>query len=228
VSGATHRVRPDAVSVIGSGEVHETFELDAIPEPVTYWITYVSPSALAGVASEVFTRQRSELHVHGPLLIDRRVVGLLARFHASLADGTSLEREGTLLAAVRDLVTRFARDRGTVRNVARSPGAVRIACDYIRDHVQRNVSLAELASVAGVSASHLSALFLRELGMPPHEFQLQVRVDRAKTLLRRGHPISQVAWETGFSHQSHFGRHFKRLVGVSPGRLVPNATRRRP
>jgi AraC-like DNA-binding protein len=54
--------------------------------------------------------------------------------------------------------------------------------------------------------------------MPPHAFQTQVRVSRAKTLLLEGWSISQVASQTGFADQSHLTRHFKRLVGVTPGR----------
>ena len=53
--------------------------------------------------------------------------------------------------------------------------------------------------------------------MPPHAFQTQVRVARAKALLLRGWPISQAAAHTGFADQSHLTRHFKRLVGVTPG-----------
>jgi AraC-like DNA-binding protein len=220
VGGATHRVRPDALSVIGSGEVHETYELESIPEPVVYWITYLSPSAMSEIASDALTRGRTEVSLSATLLEDRRLLTLFTRFHASLAQGTTLERELRLLAAVQDLVVRFSRERGALRHFARSKQAVQRTCDYLRDNVRRNVSLAELAQVAGMSASHLCALFLRELGMPPHEFQLQVRVDAAKALLVGGSSLSDVAWETGFSHQSHFGRHFKRLVGVAPGRVM--------
>lgn len=53
--------------------------------------------------------------------------------------------------------------------------------------------------------------------MPPHAYQINVRLDRAKDLLLRGWPISEVAREAGFYDQSHFTRYFKRLVGVTPG-----------
>jgi AraC-like DNA-binding protein len=82
------------------------------------------------------------------------------------------------------------------------------------------VTLHELAAVAGMSAYHLSRLFRLETGLPPHEYQTQLRVLRAKTLLLRGESASEAAYSAGFASQSHLIRHFRRLVGTTPGRLV--------
>jgi transcriptional regulator GlxA family with amidase domain len=55
---------------------------------------------------------------------------------------------------------------------------------------------------------------------PPRQRQTQVRVRRAKSLLRAGLPIALVAAEAGFYDQAHLTRHFKRIVGLTPGRYV--------
>jgi AraC-like DNA-binding protein len=57
--------------------------------------------------------------------------------------------------------------------------------------------------------------------MPPHEYQVQVRIMKAKTFLRLGRSISETASLVGFVDQSHFTRHFKRLVGITPGKFLP-------
>ena len=62
--------------------------------------------------------------------------------------------------------------------------------------------------------------------MPPHAFQLQIRLTRAKRLLLQGMPVSAVATETGFFDLSHFTRHFKRHVGVTPGSYVTGTQER--
>jgi len=59
--------------------------------------------------------------------------------------------------------------------------------------------------------------------MPPHAFQTQVRIARAKNLLREGHSISHVATMTGFVDQSHLTRHFKRLVKLTPGQYLQDS-----
>ncbi|MDQ3461350.1 MAG: helix-turn-helix transcriptional regulator [Deinococcota bacterium] len=78
--------------------------------------------------------------------------------------------------------------------------------------------------VAGLSPYHLLRVFRLELGLSPHSYQIQRRIGIAKTLLAQGERIAQVAACTGFTDQSHLGRHFKRLVGVTPGQFAQSAT----
>ncbi|MGB6016783.1 MAG: helix-turn-helix transcriptional regulator, partial [Nodosilinea sp.] len=71
---------------------------------------------------------------------------------------------------------------------------------------------------AGMSAHYFSQLFKQSTGFAPHQYVIRCRVERAKTLLAQPHtPIADIAYQVGFAHQSHLNRHFKRLVGVTPG-----------
>ena len=90
--------------------------------------------------------------------------------------------------------------------------------EYIHDHLDAELSLDHLAAVAHVSPYHFARLFKNSTGLPPHQYVIARRVERAKELLReRGRPpLAEVALEVGFADQSHFTRHFKRLVGVTP------------
>lgn len=80
----------------------------------------------------------------------------------------------------------------------------------------QELSLTHLSQSLGLSPSYLNRRFGAELGLPPHRYQLQQRIERAKTALRAGAPIVQVAVELGFSDQSHFTRHFTAIVGATP------------
>jgi AraC-like DNA-binding protein len=60
--------------------------------------------------------------------------------------------------------------------------------------------------------------------MTPHDYQIQIRVRRARTLLLAGCPIAQAAAEAGFYDQAHLTRHFKRITGISPGRYRTGLT----
>jgi AraC family transcriptional regulator len=92
---------------------------------------------------------------------------------------------------------------------------------YVEEHLDRDLSLARLADVAGVSASHLKTLFRRSTGLPVHEYVVRRRVERAKALLLRGElPISQVAFAAGFAHQSHMSRWMRRVLGVTPASVA--------
>jgi AraC family transcriptional regulator len=97
--------------------------------------------------------------------------------------------------------------------------------EYIEAHLDSDVSLLRLARVCGVSASHLRALFKRSLGVPVHEYVIQRRVERARSLLLRGDlPASQIALDAGFSHQSHMARCMRRVLGVTPASIARSRT----
>jgi AraC family transcriptional regulator len=92
--------------------------------------------------------------------------------------------------------------------------------EYIEDNLGSDLSLGEIAGVAGLSISHCKVLFRQSLGLPVHQYLIRRRVERAVVLLRQDKlSISQVALESGFSHQSHLAMHMRRLLGVSPKEL---------
>ena len=84
----------------------------------------------------------------------------------------------------------------------------------------------EMAAVARLSVYHFARQFKAATGLPPYQYVILRRVERAKHLLQGGAGLSlaEVAAHAGFSDQSQFCRHFRRLVGVTPGRFRTPAT----
>jgi AraC family transcriptional regulator len=98
-----------------------------------------------------------------------------------------------------------------------TPRQVRQVVDKVEAHIDRPLSLAELAAAAGVSVSHFTAMFRRTLGQSAHRYVVERRVLRAQALLARGRmPIAEVAAATGFSHPSHMARWMRRITGLAP------------
>src|SRR5260370_6473773 len=88
---------------------------------------------------------------------------------------------------------------------------------YIEDNLGDNLSLKEIATVAGLSISHCKTAFRASIGQPVHQYVIQRRVERARELLSQADmSITQIALETGFAHQSHLAFHMRRVLGVSP------------
>jgi len=101
-----------------------------------------------------------------------------------------------------------------------SPGKLKQLLTFIEEHLSQDVTLAEIAQAAGVSVSHCNALFRQSVGSSIHQYVIRRRVERAAWLLRETRlPISMVALETGFAHQSHLAMHMRRLMGASPRKL---------
>jgi len=93
--------------------------------------------------------------------------------------------------------------------------------DFLESHFDAPVTLEQLSAQAGLSSFHFLREFKRFFGMPPHQYQRQVQVRRAKELLARGVSIAAVAADTGFCDQSHLNRVFKSFTGLTPGQFKP-------
>lgn len=92
---------------------------------------------------------------------------------------------------------------------------------YIEDNLAQDLSLQSIAEVSGLSASYFKTAFRTSVGHPVHQYVIQRRVERARSLLAAGDlPISQVALETGFAHQSHLAYHMRRVLGVTPKTIL--------
>jgi len=90
---------------------------------------------------------------------------------------------------------------------------------FLDQNLDQPITLACLARAAGLSRMHFAASFRRATGVRPHDYVIQRRIERAKTMLARSQmPIVQVALGVGFQSQSHFTTVFKRAVGTTPQR----------
>jgi AraC family transcriptional regulator len=100
-------------------------------------------------------------------------------------------------------------------------GRLRAVVEYIEEHLDACPSLGQMAAVARLSPYHFARQFKAATGLPPHLYVIARRVERAKQLLQAGTGLSlaEVGADAGFSDQSQFSRHFKRIVGVTPGQF---------
>ena len=107
------------------------------------------------------------------------------------------------------------------RDGALPRGRLRAVVEYIEEHLDAGPTLEQMAAVARLSPYHFARQFKAATGLPPHQYVIMRRVERAKQLLQAGTDLSlaEVATHAGFSDQSQFSHHFKRLVGVTPGQF---------
>jgi AraC family transcriptional regulator len=106
----------------------------------------------------------------------------------------------------------------STRNSVLPLARLRRVTDYIQEHLDEDLRLAQLGSVVYMSPYHFARLFQHRTGMPPHRFVVRTRIDRAITLLAaREIPIARIAQLVGFRTPSHFSTVFRRLTGTTPG-----------
>jgi AraC family transcriptional regulator len=97
---------------------------------------------------------------------------------------------------------------------------VKQAIEYIHTYLDRDLSLVEIAEVTNISPTYFASLFKREIGISPHQYVIQQRVEKAKEmLLKTDLAIADIALQVGFSSQSHLTQQFKRVTGITPKQI---------
>lgn len=187
----------------------------------TFRMLYIDPGELGKVREEI-TRERSDVPFFSKSVVrDDETARLLFRLHRALeTSATRLERESLFLLAMKQLITRHADSKITEQKTGREHSAVARVLDYFHANACKDIKLDELAKIAFLSPFHLLRVFREETGITPHAYQIQIRIEQAKRLLRDRFTIAEAAHAAGFFDQAHFTKQFKRYVGINPGQFL--------
>ncbi|MGB3613577.1 MAG: AraC family transcriptional regulator [Elainellaceae cyanobacterium] len=214
--GTTHIAPAGSIVVTHPGEMHTGHA--ALETGWTYRTLLPAAEWLQKAAAELAGKAYGVPYFSSPVIEDGRLNQQLVSLHHTLETSPSpLERESRLLWEMARLVARYASDRPTIAAVGKEQSAVLLVRDYLMEYHAVNTPLVELAALVNLSPLRLLRSFRKQMGLPPHAYLNHVRVHRAKHLIAAGWTIAEAALETGFADQSHLHRHFKKMVGVTPG-----------
>lgn len=216
--GSYNPIPIGSLSIIHSGEVHSPSERTSLPTPATFLMMHVDPNLLQSIGTQIACKQVSLPFFPQVSIRDRQTVDLFQNLYITKNKRlTKLEGDSLILDLFSSLIIRHAQERPLIKLPTKVKPAIARVQDFLQCHYADNLSLEELANIAGLSRYYLSRSFTREMGVSLSAYQMQIRIDRAKKLLAQGRAIAAIASETGFYDQSHFASHFKRLVGTTPG-----------
>lgn len=212
-----------SILVFAPGELHCGRPVD---ESGSEYAAFLIPLDSLGI----YQCSEGEEEGEGPLRFDSAVVRdaslshKLVELHAALVSNPADVTLGVpLLALVRELLGKYASapDRGSLDIDVRH--GVSLAKAHVDLHYSSSIRLETLAELSGLGMFQLIRAFRSAIGLTPYAYVEQLRIQRAKQLLRAGMKASLVAHETGFSDQSHLTRHLKRVLGVPPARYQRRA-----
>ncbi|GGQ95089.1 MULTISPECIES: AraC family transcriptional regulator [Streptomyces] len=190
----------------------------ATPDGFRKRVLYLDASRLG---EELIGRAVDAPDLRDPVL--RRRVG---QVHAALArPGDELEAESRL-TLIGERLHAHLRPRGAPGSARPDPVLARRLRELLDERVVEGVGLEEAGGLVSAHPAHLVRAFSTAYGIAPHQYLMSRRVDLARRLLLAGRAPADVAGATGFYDQAHLTRHFKRLVGVTPGRYRTGAQRR--
>ena len=212
--GSTYLAPPQSIVLMNPQEAHTGFSAEGLP--LTYRMLYPSTDCVEKIASE--------LHANGTTLFKDAVVqdvGLAKRvlsLHVMLEQPQEQLAQQTLSVEVLStLLSRYASiNIGSVQG-RQEHRAIQLMKDYLHDNFSSDISLEQLAELTNLNRSYLVRIFRHAVGIPPYTYLNQIRVERAKQLLKQGMSIAETALVVRMADQSHLTCHFKRIVGISPG-----------
>jgi AraC-like DNA-binding protein len=204
----------------------------------TYRMIHIGPELVSTVLADAAGRPVGLPLFADPVLSDPVLAARLRRLHgALLGQATALRRDellaGVVLAAARLSRGASARPRsGTFTGAAAlsapagraetEPADARrvagVARELIAGRYRDDLTADDLAMVTGRSRFAVHRAFTHVYGMPPSDYQRQLRLREARALIAAGTPLSEAAAAAGFADQSHLSRWFVRYYGVTPGR----------
>ena len=213
VDGRREVASTGSIVVVESERAHRNEPVAA--EGARYRGFYLEASLL----SDAGDRPRLTTHV----LRDRRLAKELVELHRTLEERPSSEA----VADAKLLVARVFDAAPNVRATWAPPEEIRTVAQVLRDRCAERLAWIDLARSVDASAAHLARRFRAHFGVPPHLYQTQYRIARAKRLIQRCIPLATIAIECGFSDQSHFTHQFTSYVGQTPGAFAgeQNSTR---
>jgi len=215
VRGASYSTRPGTVGVKVPGEVY----LERERRGASRFQVIVFEDALVEEARAALDLPRADLRASAfDGWGDPRVQPLMALHQAMLDDVTPRAvLEQALPEALATLVTLTGGEPARVERPGTWSIAVGRARALLDARITGTVTLDELAAHAGLDKFHLCRAFREQVGLPPHAYVTHRRVSLAQELLAQGVPQGEVALRVGLYDQSQLHRHFKRILGLTPG-----------
>ena len=215
VGGTKHRTPAGSIFVVPPEVVHSN---NVFAEGCDFRSMLIDADVFGGIARSAGLKLRRQIISKAPAMCSPAVTRRFDYFHRQLESGVPrLDLEGELEQWVSGLLGHQTGQDPHPRRTEVHPSARR-ARECLWARATENVSQSELAREVGLSRFELSRVFKAAYGMPPHAWQLQVRVQRAKEMLKVGTSAGETAIRAGFADQAHLCRVFKKATGCTPAR----------
>ena len=212
----THIIRKGEIALINPDEVHSCNPKQN--SSLTYYMLYINPELILDISKELYKNLRGNPEFTDQIVRDEKLYKDLIEWCELFSNSQyDLETESLLYEIIGNILQKYADivDR-TEKDLQDSIYACETARNFLSNNIYMNIPLNNLADMSGLSSFYFLRKFREHFGLPPHAYQLQLRINEAKKMLAEGEQIASIALKTGFADQSHFTRKFKTLVGATP------------
>lgn len=205
------------IAIIAAGELFPRVKVD---REVPLLELFLAPDTLVNNIGEIIApkvKLQSHFRLRDPL-IQQMAIALKTELELAGED-SKLYADSMATALGAHLLQRYTHKHSVIREYrgGLAPHQLRIVIEFIQTYLDQDLSLNKLASLIEISPHYFASLFKQSVGLPPHKYITQCRLEKAKTLLRdRDLAIAFICQEVGFKNQSHFTRVFRQYFQITP------------
>ncbi len=218
----TSRLRPGSLFVTAAGAPYDVRWKTLTADPLQSVIVLLSVPLFDEALTDVFGSNAPHAKLRDiSAFEDPPLVLLLSQLKDEAARATSSPLFVRGIAHA--IAVHLARNYTVLTDEAKGetsalPGfKLRRITDWMAENLSEEFSLVRLADQAGMSEFHFNRLFKRATGMPPSHYQIKLRLETARRLLRETtKSVITIANEVGYSNPSHFAQLFRKATGLSP------------
>lgn len=215
------RIKPGSLFITMSGVPYQFQWTRLSPEPIEVVLCLISVPLFERAVVETYGERSAEAHLRNASAVDDPgLLALLAPLRAELnvQPGSTLLVTG-LAQAIAVYLARHYMDVGASldQDAALPAYKLRTVTDWMEQHLDQPFNLGVLAARAGMSTFHFNRLFKRATGLPPSQYQIKLRMNAARRLLREtDHSVAAIANTVGYGNPSHFSQLFRKHAGMAP------------
>jgi AraC-like DNA-binding protein len=221
--GIVHERAPGDVALFEPGEVRVDLKIHS---PLDYRVVCIEKPSLDGLLLDSGIRlPRGDFHFRSAVAKDIHLAAALQNLFYGIDAGSSLLERKSMLYGLGAILLTTAFEQPASSLKPQSSSSIRRAYEMLIEQYSENISLDSLASAAQLSPYHFVGAFRKRYGLPPHAFQLAVRIAMARSMVADGLSGTEIAHSLGFSDHAHLIRQFKRWQGVPPGSFTRKIVR---
>lgn len=206
-------INPGDIIIFNPRDTHTCEQIDG--KTLDYRCINIPSNIMLQTVFEI-TKKEYLPHFTQAVLYHSEISASLRELHLMILDKEiDFKKEELFLFLIEQLIQDYS-DAAPTKNVIEPLSEIKAACDYLESNYAKTITLDDLSSLVGLSKYHFLRSFTRQKGISPYSYLETIRISNAKKLLEQGIRPMEVAFQTGFSDQSHFTNFFKKLIGLTP------------